>query len=234
MLQVKPIKTDIFRSEQCFEDFLVANLSQVLKEGDILAVTSKVVSIAENRFVSREETLKEELVKQEADIYLGACKYDCHLTIKQGLLIPSAGIDESNSENDSYILYPKDPFLSAKKIYSFLTEELKLKSLGVILTDSHTTPLRKGVVGAALAYFGFRGVLNQVGTTDLFGRKMKMTHINIADAIATSATLMMGEGGESCPLAIIKYPAEFLELPNNNEIKISIEEDLYQPILRKE
>ena len=233
MLQVSPIQTKIFSRKQSLKSFLIENLRDHLKEGMILAVTSKLVSVAEDRFIKREEIEKLDLIKRESDVYMGACAYDCHLTIKEGLLIPSAGIDESNSEEDHYILYPEDPFESAQRIQGFLKAEFKLKSLGVILTDSHTTPLRKGVVGAALAYCGFRGVIDRVGSKDLFGREMKMTQVNLADALAVSATLTMGEGDERCPLAVLNYPVEFMDLDDNEELKIPLEQDIYYPILKK-
>ena len=75
------------------------------------------------------------------------------------------------------------------------------KNFGVLITDSHTTPLRRGVTGIALSYWGFSGVQNKVGTPDLFGRTLKMTHVNLADAFAAAAVLVMGESNESTPVA---------------------------------
>lgn len=72
------------------------------------------------------------------------------------------------------------------------------------MTDSHTTPLRRGVTGIALSYWGFQGVESFVGTKDLYGRALKMTHVNFADALASAAVLMMGEANESCPLAMLR------------------------------
>ena len=94
-------------------------------------------------------------------------------------------------------------------------------------------PLRRGVLGAALAYYGFKGVESKIGTKDLFGRELKMTQINVADALAVSATLTMGEGKEGCPLAVIKAPVKFADLSDNSELQIPLEEDLYKPLLEK-
>ena len=176
---------------------------------------------------------KKTLIQKESDHYLGEIKYGCHLTIKQGLLIPSAGIDESNSEKSHYILYPKNPFLSAKKIYKILQKKFKLKQFGVLLTDSHTKPLRRGVLGTALAYHGFKGTKSKVGAKDLFGRKLKMTYINVADALATAATYTMGESNEGRPLALIKASeVEFdSSYTRGKELRIPLEEDLYYPLL---
>lgn len=208
------------------------HLQGQIRERDIIAVTSKVVSLSENRCVQKSQMDKLTLVRQEAEQYLGEISYDCHLTIKCGHLIPSAGIDESNSQDGSYILYPSDPFASAKKIHQFLKKTFQIKKLGVILTDSRTYPLRQGVIGAALSYYGFKGVESQVGEKDLYGRELKMTKINVADALAASATLLMGEGSECRPLARLNAPVHFIELDDNKEIMIDKEKDLYWPLLK--
>lgn len=233
MLEVKALPTGVYRMGEDFTDFLVKNLKGVLEEERILAVTSKIVSLSENRVIPKSTIDKKDLIEEEADHYLGEIEYGCHLTIKQGLLIPSAGVDESNSEGDFYILYPLDPFLSAKRIHNAIKEKLNLSRIGVLLTDSHTMPLRRGVVGAALAYYGFKGVENKIGTKDLFGRELKMTQINIADALAVAATLTMGEGNEGRPLAIVNASVEFKELSDNSELRMPVEEDLYRPLLQK-
>ena len=63
------------------------------------------------------------------------------LTMKNNILIPTAGIDESNGKG-YYILWPKDPYQSAKKIYNFIKQEFKLNNFGIIISDSHCVPLR--------------------------------------------------------------------------------------------
>ena len=232
-LQIKSVFTKIYLLGDNFKNFLVENLRGLLSEGDILAVTSKIVSLSENRIIPKADINKKKLIQREADRYLGEIGYGCHLTVKEGLLIPSAGIDESNSEKDYYILYPSNPFLSAKRIHSLIEQEFGLKEFGVLLTDSHTMPLRRGVLGAALAYYGFKGVESKVGEKDLFGRKLRITQVNIADALAVAATYTMGEGGESRPVAVIKAPVSFIKLSDNSELRMPFEEDLYKPLLQK-
>ena len=233
MLQVEAVSTKIYHPGDDFKSFLIENTKGRLQEREILSVTSKIVSLSENRIVPKTAIDKKELICKEADHYLGEIEYGCHLTVKQGLLIPSAGVDESNAEGDYYILYPSDPFLSAKRIHGIIKRELCLKQFGILLTDSHTMPLRRGVLGAALAYYGFRGVESKIGTKDLFGKELKVTQINIADALAVAATHTMGEGGEGRPLAVIKASVEFAELSDNSELRIPLEEDLYKPLLEK-
>jgi len=232
--RVRAIHTELFRVGQDLGEFLVNSLASLEpREEWIIGVTSKIVSLAEGRLVPRDSISKTELVRRESDVYLGEIAYDCHLTIKHGLLIPSAGIDESNSETGAYILYPEDPFASARKIHSHLCSRFSLTKLGVVITDSHTTPLRRGVTGISLAHWGFRGIANLVDHPDLFGRPLRVTSVNVADAIAGAAVFAMGEANDQRPLAVIDgINAEFTDHGDPGEVSISREEDLYAPILK--
>ncbi len=233
-LMIYPITTRIFKSGESLTDFIVdhVELSHV-KESMMIAVTSKIVSLAETRLISKTTTTKSKLIDQEADYNFGEVAYGCYLTVKEGLFIPSAGIDESNSENDHYILYPKNPFLSAKTLWDELRQRWGIQKLGVLLTDSHTTPLRKGVTGISLAHWGFSGLNDLIGKPDLFGRKMKMTTVNAADALACAATLLMGEANECRPLALIQTDqVEFKDHIDPHELKMPLEQDLYFPFFK--
>jgi len=120
--------------------------------------------------------------------------------------MPSAGIDESNS-NGFYILHPKDLQETANKIRIYLCKRFKLKNVGVLITDSKTTPLRWGTTGVALAHSGFLALNDYIDTPDIFGRKLKVTKVNISDGLAAAAVLVIGEGREQTPLAIISETA---------------------------
>ena len=233
-LFVQAIPTRIFHPGEDIVDFIVQQIHQKqVKESMVIAVTSKIVSLSENRLLEKSKIDKKDLINQEAEHNFGEIGYGCYLTIKEGLFIPSAGIDESNSEHNSYILYPKKPFESAQKIWMGLRSAWGVKNLGILLTDSHTTPLRKGVTGIALAHWGFRGLKNMVGTPDLFGRELQMTTVNIADGLASAATLMMGESNESRPLALIETsPLDFTETIDPNEVRIPLRDDLYYPFFK--
>lgn len=96
------------------------------------------------------------------------------------------------------------------------------------MTDSHTTPLRRGVTGISLAHLGFRGLQSAIGKPDLFGREMKMTTINFADGLAAAATLVMGEANEARPLEVIESEGiEFTSETDCNELKMPVQDDLY-------
>lgn len=233
-LIIHALQTRIFRRQESLLDFVVESTPEALiREGLVLAITSKIVSLAEDRLVKYGSIEKKVLVQREADVYLGEIGHGCFLTIKQGLLIPSSGIDESNSEHGDYILYPEDPFRSADLLWQDLRKAWKINKLGLVITDSHTAPLRRGVTGVCLSYAGFRGVRSLIGEADLFARKLRMTQMNYADGMAAAAVMLMGEGAEARPLALIENAeVEFSENVNAGEIQIPLEEDLYGPLLR--
>lgn len=211
-----------------------------LKENSVVAITSKVVSIGEGRCIPVGDIDKDELITKEADKYLPRDlvpnKWAIY-TLKNNLLVASAGIDESNGKG-YYILWPKDPETSAKRIWEFLKEKFSLKNLGVIITDSRITPLRRGVVGMAISYFGFKPIKDYRGTKDLFGREFLMETSNLPDSLATSAVLEMGEGRESQPIAIISDVSyiEFIQekyITKNSDYDFEMpeKEDLFYPFL---
>lgn len=233
-LVIQAVTTPLFHAGDSLSDFAIENVEpSLVADGMILAMTSKIVSLSEGRLVDKTSISKVELIEREADHNLGEVGYGCFLTIKNGLFIPSAGIDESNSETDQYIIYPADPFLSAKKLWITLHERWNLDHLGILITDSHTTPLRRGVTGISLAHWGFRGLISLIGKPDLFGRKMKMTTVNVADALAAAVTLTMGEGSECRPLAVVSSPeVEFHEETDVAELQMPLQQDLYYPFFK--
>ena len=229
--KILPPKDDLFSAikESIFD----------LKEKSIIVVTSKIVSIWQGRCIKIDKKFKkEELIKKEADFYIDAknipgVAVPIMLTIKDNILIPTSGIDESNA-NGYYILWPEKPFSAAKEIYNFIKKEYKLKKFGVIISDSHTTPLRTGIMGIGLAYYGFYPLRDYRGKKDIFGRKLKMSQTNIVDSLAASAVYVMGEGDEQMPLAVIEDAGDisFTAAQNEHSLKISIDDDIYAPLLK--
>lgn len=211
-----------------------------LGEKSIIAITSKIVALAEGRVVATEKTDKESLISQEAEYFLprSSSKYGVSLTITGGQLVATAGIDESNA-NGYFVLWPQDAQKTANVIRKYLQDKFRLKNIGVIITDSKTTPLRWGVTGTAIAFSGFEPLNDLIGSKDLFGRELKMTKVNILDGLAASAVLVMGEGTEQTPLAVIEE-TDFVKFVDSdpseaelNSLKISIEDDIYAPLLTK-
>jgi putative folate metabolism gamma-glutamate ligase len=235
-MRIKSVKTERIVNAQKIEIILDKYIKRI-DENSILAITSKIVSICEGSVVDSKEVDKEKLVYREADLFLsGKNKFGAILTIKNNVLIPTAGIDESNG-NGKYILWPKNPQKSANQIRKYLRQKFKVKNVGVLITDSKTTPLRWGTTGIAIASSGFEALNSYIGNTDIFGRKMIATKANIADGLAACAVLVMGEGSEQTPLALIAE-IPFVKFKDLNptakelsELPINLKDDLYGKIL---
>jgi dihydrofolate synthase / folylpolyglutamate synthase len=238
---IQPIKTRKFLPPLDKLEDLLAYCLENLTEKSILAVTSKVVSICEGQTVAVGSIKKEELIKEEADFYLDRKYVPQNLTIhtlKNGLLVRSCGIDESNA-NGFYILWPKDSNQSAKKIWQYLRKKTKVKDFGVVITDSISVPLRRGAIGISLGSFGFEPLKDYRGEKDLFQREFKVSVANFADSLAASAVLTMGEGSEQTPLCLIKNLPKNIKFINKNytpkksdlTFNIPPEEDIFAPFL---
>ena len=227
-MKVTPIKTRIFKENENLVDFILEQVPS-LSEKSILVVTSKIVALSEGRTAPLGDAKKKiELIKKESE-WAVETKW-CWLTIKDGVVLASAGIDESNA-NGKYILLPKNCFESADFLRKRLRTRYKVKDLGIIITDSRIIPLRAGVAAVAVGYAGFAGLRNYIGKPDIFGRKLTMTTTNVADGLATAAVLTMGEGKERQPLAVIEdAPVEWVEKVNPKELEIAIEDDMYRPL----
>jgi len=240
-MNIKTIRTHrILPNESLFA--LIDTYVPHIQEQEILFITSKVISLCEGRIAPKNSGIsKEALIKEFADAYLIVEEeknpYGIQLTIKNHILIPSAGIDESNG-NGWYVLYPENVQKSAAEIWEHLRKRDLVCHLGVIITDSHTTPMRRGVLGIGLGWCGFKPLYSYIGKPDCFGVPLKVTMMNILDALAVSAVFCMGEGDEQTPLAMISDAPkiEFQDrTPTIEEIKevaIPLEEDLYAPLLK--
>jgi F420-0:gamma-glutamyl ligase len=171
------------------------------------------------------------LIKKESDFAIKT--KNTWLTIKDGMVMASSGIDESNS-NGKLTFLPKDSFKSAKILRKKLMRNFRLKNLGVLITDSGFVPFRMGAIGLALGYAGFRGVRNYIGKKDIFGRVLEVSRTDVADSLATTAVLCMGEGDERTPIALIQNtPVVFSAKTNKKEININLKEDIYAPLFNK-
>lgn len=236
-LQILPIKT---RKILPPKDNILPILQTLpkLKEGDVLVIASKIVAIHQGRTIKKFEirNSKFEIIKQEADYILPkhkVAKSDIVLTIKNHTLIPSAGIDESNG-NGYYILWPKNSTAEAKKIWTLLKKQNNIKNLGIIIADSHTTPLRWGTQGISIGFFGINPLKDYRGKKDIFGRNLKYTQSNIVDTLANFGVFHMGEGSEQTPMVIIRG-LKNLKFSNKNLYKtlvIEPKQDLYYPLLK--
>lgn len=228
-MEIRPIKTRVFEVAENLLVFLDQYFLDI-KEQSVLVVASKIVALSQGRAVPMVEgSAKEQIIQEESQLAIPT--EQVYLTIKDGLFMANAGIDESNADN-KMILLPSDSFQSAEMIRNYFQNKYQLKELGVIITDSHCLPLRAGVIAVALGYSGFVGLKDYSGQSDLFGRPFKFSKVDIADSLATAASLCMGEGDESQPLAIIlRPPVEYCDKIDKNELRMLAQNDMYRPLL---
>lgn len=234
-IQAQSISTRTFKLGEDLVSFITEHLPKgSIRERQVLCVTSKIVSLSEKAIVERKDVAsKMELVRAESDHVLAGSSYGTALTIKHNILILAAGIDESNAAGEYYILLPKDPYASVQALYRELKSHYGLKEFGLVFTDSHTHPLRKGVTGIGLAHEGFRASKSMIGQKDLYGRPLAMTQVNVLDSVSVAAVYVMGEASESCPLALVDADGvEFCEKSDASEIRVPVRDDLYFPLLK--
>ncbi len=228
---IRPLTTRVFKEGEDLFAFIVSYIPK-LKNKSVIVITSKIVALSEKRTSTNTgRRAKIRLIKSESQ-WAMRTKWTW-LTIKDNAVMSAAGIDESNA-NGKLILLPKDSFKAAAVLRQKLKRFYKVNQLGILITDSRLLPLRAGVVGIALGYAGFKGVRDDRGTKDIFGRKLKLTRVDIADAVATAAVLTMGEAAEKRPLAIVEdSPAVFTETVKKNELIMDFRDDVFAPLFKK-
>lgn len=221
-----------------------------LADGDVIALAQKIVSKAEGRLVAlrsvtpsdEARTLAEATDKDPRLVQLVLDESSEVVRTKPGVLIvrhrlglvgANAGIDQSNIEHgadgteEHALLLPVDPDASARRLRDALQAASGAR-LGVIITDSSNRPWRLGTIGAAIGCAGIRTLDDRRGGTDLYGRELAVTMINRADALATMATLAMGETTERTPVALIRgLPADDVDEPASSIVR-PLDEDLFR------
>ena len=211
-----------------------------LKDGDIVAIASKIISICQGDVVKNDgKVSKFELIKKEADFYLPEeyVNYGIYLTIKNNMFVASAGVDESNA-GGYFILWPKNLQTTTNGVWKHLREKNEIKRLGIVVTDGRITPLRKGVTGIGLSWCGFEPLKDYIGKPDIFGHNLRVTKSNLVDGLAATAVAVTGEGDEQTPLAIISEVPniKFVDrIPTKDELAemtIDIKDDVYAGLIR--
>ncbi len=236
---VTPIQTERITPKSTSLAELINISIDTLAEHQIVVITSKIVSICEGNIVSQASTTKDQLIDSQAELRLprSTSSYGLAFTITNGMLIPSAGIDESNAGGD-FVLWPKDAQQTANDIREQLCRKFDLSYVGVIITDSTCQPMRRGTIGVTLAHSGFASLHDYTGQIDLFGRPFNTSQSNVASGLAAAAVVTMGEGAEQTPVCLIE-DVPFVQFQDRNpteielsELRLSISNDLFAPFLQ--
>jgi len=209
----------------------VSTANLTLADGDILVLTQKIVSKAEDRLVNLKDVVPSpeavelaahsskdprltELILRESRKVLRVRPGTIIVEHRLGFICASAGIDHSNVQGtggnpeDWVLLLPEDPDHSAAEIRADLEAKTGIR-LGVLIIDSHGRPWRLGTVGVAIGLSGIPGIVDERGWEDLFGFRLKITIVGVADELAAAASLVIGQAAEGTPVVHVRgfpYP----------------------------
>jgi coenzyme F420-0:L-glutamate ligase/coenzyme F420-1:gamma-L-glutamate ligase len=220
LIQVIPVRISAdIRPRDDLYAIIVEATGQELQNGDVLVVAHKVVSKAEGRIVklsdvkpsgkamrmgkehSKDPRIMELILRESVQI-LRAKNGIIVSETRHGLVCANAGVDQSNVEGDSAVLLPVDPDKSANKLKDALKKKAG-KDVAVIITDTFGRPFREGQANVAIGIAGLLPIKSYIGSQDMYGRKLRVSEIAVADELASTAELVMGKA-EGVPVAIIR------------------------------
>ncbi|MGV1036730.1 MAG: coenzyme F420-0:L-glutamate ligase [Candidatus Nanopelagicales bacterium] len=185
-----------------------------LQPGDIVAVTSKIVSKAEGRVeaaTDREAAIDRESVRMVAS-RTTATGVTRIVETKHGLVMAAAGVDASETEPGTIVLLPEDPDESARMLLAGLRRETGIAELSVIVSDTMGRPWREGVTDAAIGAAGLDVLIDHRGQSDRYGNPLVATVIAVADEIAGAVDLVAGKS-QGVPVAVVRGMAKHLLAP---------------------
>jgi coenzyme F420-0:L-glutamate ligase/coenzyme F420-1:gamma-L-glutamate ligase len=176
-----------------------------LLEGDIIVITSKIVSKAEDRVITgnRDDAIRAETVRVVARRGPTTISQTRH-----GLVMAAAGVDESNTEPGTLVLLPVDPDASAQRLRKAIGERAGVR-LAVIITDTMGRPWRAGQTDAAIGAAGITPLRDHRGQADTFGNLLEVTVAAVADEIAAAADLIK-QKTTGVPVAIVRGLSELV------------------------
>ena len=178
---------------------LIAAAAPDLADGDVVVVTSKIVSKAEGRVISadRESAIEAETVRVVARRGPTTIAQTRH-----GLVLAAAGVDRSNTAPGTVVLLPEDPDASARRLRKGVAD-LTGARIGVLITDTMGRPWRNGQTDTAIGAAGVLPLRDHRGDVDAFGNVLDVTVAAVADEIAAAAELVKGKA-DQVPVAIVR------------------------------
>src|ERR671918_962523 len=193
-----------------------------VRDGDVVAVTQKIVSKAEGRVVPDEG--KEDAVLREARRIVARRGDLLVAETRHGFVCANAGVDRSNVPEGFLSLLPEDPDAAAARIRAGLLDRTG-RMVAVVVTDTFGRPWRRGGVNVAIGCDGLPALVDLRGTKDLYGRVLESTVVALADEVAAASGLVMAKD-EGVPVAVIR--GIHLDAPRGSarEIVRPREEDL--------
>ncbi len=182
-----------------------------LADGDIVAVTSKVVAKAEGQ--TRRAVDREQAITEQTDRVVATRTTEHAVTrivaTKHGFVMAAAGVDASETEPGTVILLPQNPDASAQQLRDGLLAELPVNQLGLIITDTFGRPWRDGVTDLTIGSAGVKTMLDYRGQQDRYGNRLEATVTAVADQLAGAAELASGKT-TGTPVMVIRGAAHLL------------------------
>jgi coenzyme F420-0:L-glutamate ligase/coenzyme F420-1:gamma-L-glutamate ligase len=179
-----------------------------LRDGDILVVTSKIVSKAEGQLVdvptggAEREQVRVEVLGAETARTVARRGHTRIVQTHHGFVMASAGIDASNVDRSQLVLLPKDPDASARSLRSALRERFGL-NVGVIVSDTMGRPWRNGLTDVALGAAGLDAIRDYRGELDPYGNEMQVTQVAVVDELSAAGDLVKGKF-DQVPVAVVR------------------------------
>lgn len=171
-----------------------------LADGDVLLVTSKIVSKAEGRVVEAED--REAAIDRET-VRVVARRGSLRIVQnRQGLVMAAAGVDASNTPQGTVLLLPEDPDASARALRAGLRTTLGV-DVGVVISDTFGRPWRNGLTDVAIGAAGVRVLDDLRGGTDAHGNPLSATVVATADELAAAGDLVKGKAA-GLPVAVVR------------------------------
>ena len=174
-----------------------------LVDGDVVVVTQKVVSKAEDRLVDIDPEVGHRPLVERESVRILRRRGDLVIAeTEHGFVCANAGVDLSNVEAGQAALLPVDSDRSARRIRDALRHRFSV-DVAVVVSDTFGRPWRRGVTDVAIGCAGLRPVVDLRGTTDALGRELQVTEVAVVDEIAAAAELVMGKA-TGVPVAVVR------------------------------
>lgn len=183
----------------------IIGLTGEIESGDILVVTQKIISKAENQMVDIDpkDPLSHKPLVEKESVRILRRRGDLIISqTKHGFVCANAGIDLSNVERGQAALLPDDSDRSARRLRDGLLGRFQL-DVGIIISDTFGRPWRRGLTDVAIGSAGVLPILDLRGTPDTYGREMQVTEVALVDELASAAELVMGKSS-GIPIAIVR------------------------------
>ena len=220
-----------------------------LENGDVLVVAQKVVSKVEGRAVNLAEVTPSdrarelsrpgekdprvvEVILRESRRVVRAERGVIIVEHRLGFVCANAGVDHSNVSGEGeagewVLLLPENPDASARRLRQEL-EAWSGRQIGVLIIDSHGRAWRMGTVGVAIGVSGFPALVDLRGRPDLYGYRLRITQVGLADEIAAAASALMGQADERRPVVHVRGLPYPLREGSVGELLRPAEEDLFR------